>query len=221
MTEIINKFLPSELLTDFDISRLILNIPILLFDFFLAVIFLLALRAVLIIIFSKKELKVESGKRNLYASFFWFFLLLVCSFIFSSITFLLGGSQGRVTQAGEFPVFLASDFPSGPEYLKIGDYYFSRPLLLASQSQQKKGGVGAISCKEGEKYVIISIIGIEEKENPLLDKQYSCWLLKCGDTEENLYFSLLNIFQNEYKANKITEISQQLNNQLNLSCQSS
>lgn len=201
--------IPQELLYDFTISRLILNIPLLLFDFFLIVIFLLALKAFAKIIFAKDELKLEAGKRNLYASFFWLFLLLVSAFIFSSVTFLIKGGSVPAGEGGEFPAFfLASDFPPSPQYLKIGDYYFSEPK---PEIEIKKRGLAAVSCKEEQGYGIIALIEASQGENLALNSQYSCWSEKCSSP----YFSVLYLAEEE----KIAEVLEELSRQTILSCQ--
>ena len=211
----INQFLPQNLPGELGIYSIIYNIPLFIFDFCLLVIFILLLRAVIIIIFSgKNELRIESGKRNFYATLFWLVMLLAGSFIFSSITKFL---QSPVNANGEFPVLVSGDLPVAPSYYKIGNYYFAGPFALSEYNEIKKPAIYSIMCKDGDNYVIIAL---EKTDNDKLleSKAYSCWLNQCLNNSANIYIAFLYVPKgengtSEKRDNIKTELDKQINSQ--------
>lgn len=197
--------------TNLNIFDFIYNIPLLLFDFLLLFIFLLLVKAVMIIITSRNnELRLEKGKRNLYAALFWLFLLLLSASLFSFITHFL---EGPVTgENGEFPLLPNSSFPPAPEYIKIGNYYFAGPWPLKNYSSINKPAIFAIGCKKANSYDIL-FISKTERENLLANKQYDCWVKNCEEGEKNLYVAVFYTKSENFSPERIEEIKTDLENQ--------
>lgn len=202
---------------ELNIFNVISNIPLLLFDFLLFFIFLLLLKAVITIITSRNnELRLEKGKRNLYAALFWLFLVLVGSALFSFITRALEGPKDQ--ESGEFPVLPNSDFPPAPEFIKIGSYYFAGPWSLKDYNSINKSAIFALMCKKENSYDII-VINSTKRENLLTDKQYNCWQKNCEGGGKNLYLAVFYTPEENFSQDRIAEIKKDLENQFKAKCE--
>ena len=156
-------------------------------------------------------------KKILSVLFFIFFVILLIVLTFLLVTWLL--QKGEVLRppqpSGEFPPGPLTTFPQPPEFIEIGDYYFSGPWALETLTST---GVPSgsdlfvlftILCKRNEEYDIMYIGGIEEK-----DVDYECWTENCNQEIQNLYFA---VFLSSSDPEKIKD---NLNRRLNPICSS-
>lgn len=216
ISQFVSQFAPGNL----SVYGIIYNIPLFIFDFFLFAVFLLFLRALIVIIFSGgKELRIEAGKRNLYAALFWLLFLLFSSFIFYSITKYL---EGPGAANGEFPVLSNSDFAPAPAYKNIGGYNFAGPFALSGYNKIKKPAIYSVLCKNGDDYVII-YLKKTENDDLLANKDYPCWLSNCLDDPGGLYVAALHIAKtsDNSSSEKLTQIKDDLDKQITVQCKES
>lgn len=163
--------------------------------------------------------KMEKGRRLLVIAFILFLFILLIVFVFYVITYFLGEVdifQPSPGVSAEFPypshISLA---PSGPEFIKIGRYYFAGPWLLKDNEFIEKSAIAAVLCKKGEDY---DIIYLDEEYGIQLSKheQYGCWLENCDNNLNNLYLALIwtysNLYTPERKDKIITSFKNQFNN---------
>ncbi len=204
-------------LSDLNIFNIIYNIPLLLFDLLLFFVFLLLARAVVIILTARgNELKFERGKRNLFAAFFWLFLLIVSAVVFSFVNNAVFGNR-NLQKSGEFPILPNSSFPPGPAYVKVGRYYFAGPWKFKEYSSIKSTGFFAVMCKKDTGYDII-YTSRTDGENLLDDDQYNCWVKNCDGGADNLYVAVLYTKSENFSPEKIDQIRKDLNSQFVSRC---
>jgi len=133
------------------------------------------------------------GKKILSVLFYIFFVILLVVLTFLLVTWLL--QKGEVLRppspSEEFPPGPLTTFPQPPEFIEIGDYYFSGPWGLETleninaRSNQDLFALFAVLCKRNEEYDIIYIGGAGEKN---LD--YECWAESCNQEVQNLYIAV-------------------------------
>ena len=118
------------------------------------------------------------------------------------------------------------NYPPPPQFIKIGNFYFSKPLKLNEENYITVSALYAILCKKNNKYDIIYIGNVEgnneEPANLLENEQYNCWLEYCGQETKNLYVAFRILKKNQKKKEeKIQKILEILENQTNPVCQTS
>ena len=193
------------------------NIPLLIFDFFLLVIFLIFAKAVIVIATARSDdLKLERGKRNLFAALFWLFILLAISSVFYFTINVLKGPSGG--ENGEFPFLISSDFPPGTDIIKLGNYYFLGPLSLKNNKNIEKPAIFAALCqRNGGNYDVI-FTEKTDKQDVSQNSQYDCWLDKCEGDSEKMYIGILYLNSDNFSQEKIEKIKSDLSNQLKPQC---
>lgn len=91
----------------------------------------------------------------------------------------------------EFPPGPLTTFPQSPEFIEIGDYYFSGPWTLEAlenisiPSNRDLFALFAVLCKRNEDYDIMYIGGTEQR-----DVDYECWMENCNQEVQNLYVAV-------------------------------
>ena len=121
------------------------------------------------------------------------YIIFVISLIiltFFLVTWLL--KEGEVllppSATGEFPPEPLTTFPQPPEFIELGDYYFSGPWPLESLEEINVSvnrdlfALYTILCKRNEEYDIIYVGGTKEE-----DVDYECWAENCNQEIQNLY----------------------------------
>lgn len=139
-------------------------------------------------------------------------LVVLTSFL---VTWLL--KEGEVLlpppATGKFPPGPLTTFPQPPEFIEIGDYYFSGPWALETlkdisiSSNRDLFALFAILCERNEEYDIIYIGGTEQR-----DVEYECWIESCNQEVQNLYVAVLLTSSDPVK------IKDKLNRRLNPIC---
>jgi len=132
-------------------------------------------------------------KKILSVLFYVFFVILLIVLTFLLVTWLL--QKGEVLRpppaTREFPPGPLTTFPQPPQFIEIGDYYFSGPWSLESLKEidvpisRDIFVLYAILCKKNEEYDIIYFGGTEQK-----DADYECWMENCNQEVQNLYFAV-------------------------------
>ena len=155
------------------------------------------------------------GKKILSVLIFISFVILLIVLTFFLVTWLL--QKGEVLRpplpSGEFPPEPLITFPQPPEFIEIGDYYFSGPWALETLKDTSIFGnrdffaLLAILCKRNEEYDIIYIVGTEQK-----DVDYECWVENCNQEVQNLYIAVFLASSNPVR------IKDNLNRRLNPAC---
>jgi len=158
------------------------------------------------------------GKKILSVLFYIFFVILLILLTFFLVTWLL--QKGDVLRpplpSEEFPPEPLATFPQPPEFIEIGDYYFSGPLALeilkdaSIPTNRDLFALFAILCKRNEEYDIMYIGGKEQE-----DVDYECWMENCNQEVQNLYFAVF------LSSSDPVEIKDNLNRRLNPICSSS
>jgi len=133
------------------------------------------------------------GKKILSVFLYIFFVIVLIVLTFLLVTWLL--QKGEVLRPPpsleEFPPGPLTTFPQPPEFIEIGDYYFSGPWTLETlknisiPSNRDLFALFAILCKRNEEYDIIYIGETEQK-----DVGYECWMENCNQEIQNLYFAV-------------------------------
>jgi len=157
------------------------------------------------------------GKKILSVLIFVFFVILLVVLTFLLVTWLL--QRGEVLRppspSEEFPPAPLTIFPHPPEFIEIGDYYFSGPWTLETlkniniPSDRNLFALLAILCKRNEEYDII-YIGTTEQGNV----NYECWAESCNQEVQNLYVAVFLTSSDSVK------IKDKLNRRLNPICSS-
>lgn len=158
-----------------------------------------------------------NGKKILSVLFFIFFVILLVVLTFFLVTWLL--QKGDVLRpplpSEEFPPEPLTTFPQPPQFVEIGDYYFSGPWTLetleniSTSSNRDLFALLAILCKRNEEYDIIYIGGTRQS-----DMNYECWLENCNQEAQNLYVAVFLASSNPEK------IKDELNRGLSPICSS-
>lgn len=121
-----------------------------------------------------------------------FIILIIAALVFLGVTFLI--KQGKIflppKASGDFPPASLGDFPPAPQFLKIGQYYFSTALLLKKISATGIPAVFAILCKKGEDYDTIYIGETSGRESLTADEDSKCWLESCAKNPDNIYVAI-------------------------------
>ncbi len=133
------------------------------------------------------------GKKILSVLFYIFFVILLIVLTFLLVTWLLQkGEVLRPPQSSEeFPPGPLTTFPQPPEFIEIGDYYFSGPWALEAlgdislSSNRDLFVLFAVLCKRNEEYDIIYFGGTEQK-----NVDYECWMENCNQEVQNLYVAV-------------------------------
>ena len=154
-------------------------------------------------------------KKILSFLLFVFFVILLVVLTFLLVTWLL--QKGEVLRppsaSEEFPPGPLTTFPQPPEFIEIGDYYFSGPWTLETlknvniSSNRGIFGLFAILCKRNEEYDTIHIVGTEQG-----NVNYECWLESCDQEVQNLYVAVFLASSDPVK------IKDKLNRRLNPVC---
>lgn len=197
------------------------NLPLLVFSFFFLVVFILFLWTGIVLLRARGNPEnVEKGRQILLIALWGLFITLLIILIFYLVSFLL--KKGEVFQPpqaslGEFPVSPAINFPSPPQFIKIGDYYFTGPRLLKKYNTIDKSAIYTVLCKKNGNY---DIMFIEESERAWLleHEQYGCWLEKCGQNLKNLYTAVFWTSGEKYNFEDRRRIKEELENQINPPC---
>jgi len=140
-------------------------------------------------------------------------LLVVLTFLL--VTWLLQkGDVLRPPAPSEgFPPGPLTTFPQPPEFIEIGDYYFSGPWALETledisiSMNRDLFALLAILCKRNEEYDIIDIAGTEQK-----NVNYECWTESCNQEVQNLYIAVF------LSSSDPAKIKDKLNRRLNPVC---
>lgn len=204
-----------EITNFYNINAVLSNVPLLIFDLFLLLVFFMILRSVLTIIFSgSNELRLQRGKNNLFASFAWFFLLITTALVFNFVARAIEGPVIPEGETGEFPVMPNSDFPPAPVFIKLGSAYFPDPLPLKDVLELDES-IFAVLCRKGSSYDVVfadktSGEAVQENEN------YNCWQTKCGP--ENLYITSLKTNRDNYPQERIEKIKTELKLKIKSPC---
>ena len=207
------------MLNNFD---LLSNLPLLVFALLFLIVFILFSWAGISLLIARGDPeKTEKGRRLLLTAIWGFFITLVIVLVFYFITFIL--KKGEIFQAqeaageGEFPVSPAINFPSPPQFIKIGSYYFEGPLKLKEYNTIKGSAIVAILCKKDENY---DIIFIEDGTNNALLKnsKYNCWLEQCGQEIKNLYVAIFWTSKEIYEPDEKTTLIEELKSEINPPC---
>lgn len=148
-------------------------------------------------------------------SLYIIFVISLIVLTFFLVTWLL--QEGEVLRpplpSEEFPPQPLTTFPQPPEFIEIGDYYFSGPWSLESLEEidvsvsRDLFVLYAVLCKKNEEYDIIYFGGREQK-----DVNYECWMENCNQEIQNLYFA---VFLSSSDPEKIKD---NLNRRLNPVC---
>ncbi|MBU2635439.1 hypothetical protein KJ841_03170 [Patescibacteria group bacterium] len=157
------------------------------------------------------------GKKILSVFLYIFFVILLIVLTFLLVTWLL--QKGEVLRpplpSEEFPPGPLTTFPQPPEFIEIGDYYFSGPWTLETLENASTPisrdlfVLFAILCKRNEEYDIMYIGGTEQK-----DVDYECWMENCNQEVQNLYFAVF------LSSSDPVKIKDNLNRRLNPICSS-
>ena len=155
------------------------------------------------------------GKKILSVLLYIFFVALLIVLTFLLVTWLL--QKGEVLRppspSEEFPPGPLTTFPQPPEFMEIGDYYFSGPWTLETlkniniSSNRDFFGLLAILCKRNEEYDIIDIVGTEQG-----NVDFECWAESCNQEVQNLYMAVFLASSDPVK------IKDKLNRRLNPVC---
>ena len=155
------------------------------------------------------------GRKILLILFYIFLVILLIVSTFLLVTWLL--QKGEVLRpplaSEEFPPEPLTMFPQPPEFIEIGDYYFSGPWTLETlknisiPSSRNLFGLLAILCKRNEDYDIIYIGGTEQR-----NIDYECWAENCNQEIQNLYIAIFLTSSDPVK------IKDKLNRRLNPVC---
>lgn len=148
-------------------------------------------------------------------SLYIIFVISLIVLTFFLVTWLL--QEGEVLRpplpSEEFPPQPLITFPQPPEFIEIGDYYFSGPWSLESLEEIDASVsrdlfvLYAVLCIKNEEYDIIYFGGREQK-----DVNYECWMENCNQEIQNLYFA---VFLSSSDPEKIKD---NLNRRLNPVC---
>lgn len=168
------------------------NLPFYIFILVLFGIFSNFIRGGFILLKIGEEEEIERGRRIILTSLYSLFVLLLITFVFFLVTYLL--QQGEVLKPlpgpGGFPASPFGNFPPAPQFIKIGGYYFAGPFLLSQNNSISSPAVYSILCKTDEEYDIIYIGETAGKSKLLQDKQYKCWVEECDNEIKNLYVAM-------------------------------
>ena len=201
---------------------LLSNIPLLFFAACFFAIFILFLWGGIISLKAKgNPEKVEKGRKILSAAIVSFCVILLAALIFYLVGFLLQRWEAsRATRIpGEFPPSSAANFPPAPQFVKLGEYYFTGPWSLKKNNIISDSVVYTILCKKDGEYDII-YIDQTTKAKLLKHEQYRCWLENCNHELKNLYIAIFWASKDKYTATKRKELKEELMSQLNTACSS-
>ncbi len=200
---------------------LIYNLALIFFAVCFFIDFILFIWAGISLLKAKENaLKVEKGRKLLSNAFIFLFIIVLILVVFYLISFLLKRGEVFIPSgdSGEFPV--ASHlgvFPNEPEFIKIGNYYFTGPWLFKDSQNIRKSAIYAVLCKKGEEYDIL-YINETSIEKLMKHRQYTCWLENCEKNVKNLYVAIFWTPLENYDTIKRKAILNELNNQINPPC---
>jgi len=183
-----------------------LNIPLIIIIILGLIDFVLFNWAVMLLLFAKGDQNMtRKGRNSLIAAFSLLFLTLIILFIF----YLAGFFSNQSEQ--EFPSSAYSEgLPPGPEFIKIGNYYFSGPLPLKDGIDES--AIYAVLCEKNEEYSIM-YINETSGEDLLKHEQYGCWSDKCRSSKD-LYLGVLitpnDLYDHERKKGIIIDLKQKV-----------
>jgi len=202
---------------NFDI---IANLPIIFFSAFFIVVFILFIIAEVFLLRAKKHPElIPKGKKILTVAFSGFFSAALFVAVFYFVSFLLqGGEVFRPDQVkGEMPPVPDNSFPSGPNFYKIGNYYFNGPFSLQTANRINSSAIYAVLCKIEGEYEIV-FIDQAEKTSLLKEKKYGCWVENCDGTSKDLYVAILWTPKNNFSANEKKAIFEALESEISPIC---
>lgn len=186
------------------------NIPLIILIVFGFLDFILFNWAVILLLFAKGDQNIQrKGRNSLIAAFGLLFLILITLLVF----YLAGFFSDQSDQEFPSPAYL-EDLPSGPEFIKVGNYYFSGPFPLKDGVNQS--AIYSVLCKKDGEYSIM-YINETSNENLLKHEQYGCWLDKCGSSK-NLYLGLLITPRDVYDSERKKEIRFDLKQKVSPPC---
>ncbi len=186
------------------------NIPLIILVIFGFLDFILFNWAVMLLLFAKKDQNTAiKGRNSLIAAFGLLFLILIILLIFYLAGFFSKQSEQEFPSSAHL-----EDLPSGPEFIKLGNYYFSGPLLL--KDGVNESAIYAVLCKKDGEYSIM-YINETSGENLLRHEQYNCWFDKCSSSK-NLYLGLLITPSDLYDSERKKEIRFDLKQKISPPC---
>ncbi len=171
-------------------------LPNILFYFLVSVVLILFLWIIKIIFFTQ-GINFSIGKKVLIL-----FLIIILAASFSYfISWLL--QKGEVMQPGvilkiEKPSLLTS-FPSGPDFVQIGSYYFSGPFSINYLYTDSPASIWTVLCEND----IIGIGGFFPAQPSFTQEEKECFLKECSDP----VYAVLPFFSNE----EIPELEKTIN----------
>ena len=204
-----------------DNFNLLTNLPWLIFALLFLVVFGLFLYAGILLLKGKNDPESQGrGKVALIKAIWSFGVVVIIVLVFYTITFFLKKGEAFQPQpesSGEFPASPAIGFPAGPEFFKVGDYYFTGPYSFKELKSINSSAIFSILCKNNDNY---DIIAIEEGERVTFTghKNYQCWLNTCDIDSNNLYIALFQTPFGKYDAEDIRDILESLRIQIEPSC---
>lgn len=202
---------------------LISNLPLLLFGFCFFIDFILFLWAAIVLLTAKRELqRIEKGRKFLSTAFVGFLIILLMVLVFYLVSYSLKKGEAFLPPAGvpgEFPPPSHIDnFPPAPQFIKIGNYYFTGPWLLKKNKVIREPAGYAILCKKNEEYDIIYIGEQEGRIQLLGHEQYKCWMENCNQNIRNLYLVIFWTPLKRYNSAEREKIKEELEGQINPPC---
>jgi len=167
--------------------------------------------------------KMQKGRKILTLAFVLFIVILLVVLVFYIATYFLKGGEAFIPtpeEAGEFPYpsHIGSIFPPGPDFIKLGIFYFSGPKLLKDNKVVEENSIYAVLCPNNKEYDIIYVDSIMGNTNLADNSQYDCWIEKCNQGINNLYLALLVTPQDIYDANRKERVKTSLEDKFKPVC---
>jgi len=199
------------------------NLPLIILATLFLIVFILFLWAGIVLLISKGDpLRIQRGRKILLSGIYGFFITLVVVLVFYLVSYLI--KKGEVFQPkevfGEFPISPAINFPPGAQFVKISGYYFQGPWLLKDFNKIDRSAVFSILCKKNGDYDII-FIDIADREQLLKNKNFNCWMEKCGKNLKNLYVAVFWTHPEVREPTEGKQIKESIGSQIKPPCSSS
>ncbi len=197
------------------------NLPVLVLTFIFFVVFIIFIRGGIILLKAKDdEEREKQGSKILLNSLYGFLTILIVALVFFLVSYLLRKGETLQPQevSEEFPSSLAVDFPPPPQFINVGEYYFTGPWLLKKSQFIKEAALYTILCKKNEEYDIIYIGQTEGREQLLRHEQYKCWVENCGRNSKDIYLGIFWTPSERYNAEQKKEIKESLKKQISPPC---